>query len=113
MRAAPLFVASVTLFLFGCGGSQSVAENLPFAEKVGQLCTVQLRRGDALGAGQTPVPPTTNAMNGAEVMVSGLLTAVTGRWIAIDSGRGNEEYWIPRESILLIQFAKAGPPHKK
>jgi hypothetical protein len=59
-----------------------------------------------LGAGgSVPVPPTTNAMNGAEVCVSGKLQAVAGGWIVV--GTDNWEYCIPRESILLVQFNKA------
>jgi hypothetical protein len=67
---------------------------------------VQFRRGDGLGAGGSlPVPPTTNAMNGADVSVSGKLQAMAGGWIVV--GTDNWEYCIPQESILLIQFNKA------
>jgi hypothetical protein len=50
------------------------------------------------------VSPTTGATNGAEVSVNGKLRAVSGGWIMIESG--GTEYYIPLESILLVQFTK-------
>ncbi len=106
MRAVPVLLVGAVLALCGCSNSQTAVEKSPLAEKIGQNCTVQFRRGDGLGAGGgTPVPPTTNAFNGAEVCVSGRLQAVAGSWIIV--GTENSEYYIPRESILLVQFNKA------
>jgi hypothetical protein len=80
-------------------------EQSPLVGKIGNTCTVQFRRGDALGAGGgTPVPPTTNAMNGAEVSMGGKLVTVGGGWVVLSVGE--TEYHIPRESILLIEFHK-------
>jgi hypothetical protein len=81
--------------------------------KVFQTCTIQFRRGDALGGGGSiPVPPTTDSMNGAKVDIVGTLTAVEGDWIIMKPSNtkdnsnwmGSNEIWIPRASILLIQF---------
>ena len=100
MRATTVFLAVAAFGMCGCGGEQN-----PMAEKIGQNCTVQFRRGDALGAGGSlPVPPNTNAMNGAEVCVSGKLQSIAPAWVVVAQER--REYYIPRESILLIQFDK-------
>ena len=105
MRAVSVLLFGLVLALCGCSNSEPAVEKSPLAEKIGQNCTVQFRRGDGLGAGSSaPVPPTTNAMNGAEVSLSGKLQAVTGGWIVV--GTDNFEYCIPRESILLVQFNK-------
>jgi hypothetical protein len=105
MRAVTVFVFGVAFALCGCSNSPNAVEQNPLAGKIGQNCTVQFRRGDGLGAGgSAPVPPTTNAMNGAEVCVSGKLQTAGGGWIVI--GADKTEYCIPRESILLIQFNK-------
>jgi hypothetical protein len=104
MRVA-LLLCAITLALCGCSGSQNPGEQSPLSAKIGQNCTVQLRRGDGLGAASgSPVPPTTNAHNGAEVCISGKLQAVAGSWIVV--GADNRAYYIPRESILLIEVSK-------
>jgi hypothetical protein len=106
MRAVPVLLFGVVFALYGCSNSQPAVEQTPLTGKIGQNCTVQFRRGDGLGAGgSAPVPPTTNAANGAEVCVSGKLQAVVGRWIVVELD--NSEYYIPRESVLLVQFNKA------
>lgn len=95
----------VAFLLSGCSNPPPVPEKPPLADKVGQNCIVQFKRGDGLGAGgNLPVSPTTGTINGAEVSVSGKLRAVSGGWIAVESD--NREYCIPRESILLVQFSK-------
>jgi|SRR5579864_6148220 len=105
MRAVPVLLFGVVFALCGCSNSQPAVEQTPLAGKFGQNCTVQFRRGDGLGAGgSVPVSPTTNAQNGAEVCVSGKLQAVKGSWIVVEAD--NSEYYIPRESILLVQFNK-------
>jgi hypothetical protein len=105
MRAITVFAAYFVVLLSGCYNSQSVHEKATLVEKVGQNCTVQFRRGDALGAGGSlPVSPTAGTTNGAEVTVNGKLRALSGGWITIESG--STEYCIPFESILLVQFAK-------
>jgi hypothetical protein len=89
----------------GCGSGPVAEERPPFMDKIGKSCTVQFKRGDGLGSGANlPVPPTTGNINGASVNVSGKLRAVSGGWIAVETGQ--TEYCIPRESILLVQFDK-------
>jgi hypothetical protein len=69
----------------------------------GKLCTVQFRRGDALGAGAPlPVNPLSNNINGAETSVSGKLKAALDEWIVIEQGAA--ELWIPKASVLLTRF---------
>jgi hypothetical protein len=94
--------------LGGCGEGGATLDS-----KIGSPCTVQFRRGDALGAGApSPVPPTTNVMNGADVCLSGTLTRVTHDWILV-TYKGNDvvkEYHIPKEAILLVEFLKPVEP---
>ncbi|HMO35418.1 MAG TPA: hypothetical protein PKA06_05190 [Gemmatales bacterium] len=105
MRVSLVLLAGLVLLLGGCGNSPQYDEALLFAGKIGQQCTVQFRRGDALGAGGgLPVPPTTSAINSAEVYVSGKLKAIAGSWIKIEVE--GKEFLIPREVILLLQFSK-------
>jgi hypothetical protein len=42
----------------------------------------------------------TNSINGAQVSLSGKLTAVDADWVVVD-----DQFWIPRSSILLIQIS--------
>jgi len=96
------------VLLGGCGEGETT-----LASKIGSWCTVQFRRGDALGAGGgTPVPPTTHAMNGAAVCVSGTLTRVTHDWILVTSTDNAvvRDYHIPTEAILLVEFQKHVEP---
>jgi len=96
------------VLLGGCGEGETT-----LASKIGSPCTVQFRRGDALGGGAgNPVPPTTNVMNGAAVCVSGTLTRVTHDWILVTSEEngGVKEYHIPKEAILLVEFQKRVEP---
>ena len=96
---------AAALALPGCGATQPAAESSPLSAKIGSQCTVQFRRGDVLGAGGgLPVPPTTGAINGADVAVAGKLLSVGGSWVVVGSDR--TEYVIPREAILMIQFQK-------
>ncbi len=105
MRSVTVFVLGMAFVLCGCTNSPTAVEQTPLAGKIGQNCTVQFRRGDGLGAGgSVPVPPTTNAMNGADVCVSGKLQTVGGGWVVVEAI--NKEYCIPRESILMIEFGK-------
>ena len=91
-----LFVAAVILPL-GCG-NPSPSDSL--RAKVGTPCTIEFRRGDALGgAGSVPVPPQTDSINGAMVSISGKLTAIDADWVVLDG-----KVWVPRSSILLIEF---------
>jgi len=98
------------VLLGGCGEGETT-----LASKTGSFCTVQFRRGDALGAGSSiPVPPTISAMNGAEVCVVGTLTRVTHDWILVTSKDNAvvKEYHIPTEAILLVEFQKRVEPSR-
>jgi len=76
--------------------------------KPGLICTVQFRR-DVLGtAGDLPVDPTTNKINGAIVSLRGKLIAIDREAILLDwyHDRMNvyRRLWIPKDSILLIEY---------
>lgn len=103
MRAGAILV--LVAALSGCGGGGADRERVPLADKIGKGCTVQLRRGDALGGGgNLPVAPTTTNINGAEVSLAGTLSAVTANWIVVT--RENREWHVPREAVLLVEFQK-------
>jgi hypothetical protein len=105
MRATVILSALVAILVCGCSNAQSISEKHPLAERIGKRCRVQFRRGDGLGSGANlPVSPTTGEINGAEVSVIGQLRAVSSDWIALESDK--REYYIPRASILLVQFDK-------
>lgn len=97
-------LAFVICALAGCGSSPPTADKILTAQ-VGKLCAVQFRRGDALGSGaDLPVSPTTGEINGAAVSTHGVLRKVTSGWIVLESGA--KDYFIPRESVLLIEFTR-------
>lgn len=97
-----LVVCSVA-YLAGCGSNPNAGERNFFSSKLGANCKIQFRRGDCLGAsGGNPVPPITDSINGAEVSLAGKLQAARDGWFVIV--RADNEYRIPRESILLIEF---------
>ena len=83
----------VAILLSGCGSE-------PEQPPVGKTVTVQFRR-DALGSGQTPVPPTTDTMNGARVSLTGELVEASSQWFVVKFG--GEDHWIPRAMVLLIK----------
>ena len=68
----------------------------------GERCKVQLRR-DMLGAETAlPIPPTTDAYNGARVSIAGVLDDVGHNGVVLVSeGR---DIWIPMEAILMVDF---------
>jgi hypothetical protein len=71
-------------------------------KKRGKPCIVQLKR-NALGcAAQLPVSPLTSNINGADVAIYGTLKKVDKDAVTIINGKTT--YWIPKDSILLIQF---------
>ena len=103
MRRLAFITMMGVLAIGGCSGSQHAVEKPPFMDKIGQPCTVQFRRGDALGAGgDRPVSFDTDNFNGADLSVRGTLRAMSGDWIVVQSGES--EYCIPRESVLLVRF---------
>jgi hypothetical protein len=86
--------------LAGC--SQAVRPDPSLGDHIGQSCTVQFRR-DALGAGaDIPVPPTTDAINGASVNITGTLRKAGSDWVVVEFG--NEQYFIATHAILLLKF---------
>jgi hypothetical protein len=74
------------VLLGGCGEGDAT-----LASKIGSQCTVQIRRGDALGA---------------VVSIPGTLTRVTHDWILVtaEENAGVTEYHIPKEVILVVEF---------
>jgi hypothetical protein len=71
----------------------------------GKEATIQFRRGDSLGGGgNLPVSPTTNSINGATVSLSGKIIKIEADWVVVETKQ--EEIWIPKSAILLIQYAK-------
>lgn len=73
-----------------------------FRQKTGVECKVQLRR-DMLGqSSDFPTPPTIDKLNGAEVQVAGEFITNSDEWIILSND--NQEIWIKKENILLIQF---------
>ncbi len=102
-RICPTVLSVLVFSLFGCGSGPVVTDPGPLSQRIGKNCTVQFRRGDALGSGAAlPVSPETGNVNGAEVSVRGKLLSVGAGWVVL--GRGDQsELHIPRESILMIQ----------
>jgi hypothetical protein len=105
MRARLIVGASALVLLLvllvSCHRSapKAVAELTP---PLGRNCTVQFRR-DALGtASANPIPPLTGSHNGAETAIGGKLKNVTAEWIVIE--RAGSELWIPKSSVLLLQY---------
>lgn len=86
-------------FLSACSEKRPAAENPP----TGREATIQFRRGDGLGGGgDLPVNPTAHAINGGKVSLSGKIIKIEGDWVVVEVAR--EEIWIPKASILLIQY---------
>jgi hypothetical protein len=73
----------------------------PLASDIGRTCTVQFKR-NVLGLADYPIAPTIDAINNVAVTVAGTLKAVRDNGILIESG--TEKYWIPMDSILLIEL---------
>ena len=73
----------------------------PLASDIGKTCTVQFKR-NVLGAADFAIAPTIDAINNVAVTIAGTLKAVRDNGILIESG--TEKYWIPMDSILLIDI---------
>jgi hypothetical protein len=71
-------------------------------KKRGKPCTVQFKRNALGAAAALPVSPWDNNINGADVAISGTLKKVDKDAITIIKGKTT--YWIPKDSILLVQF---------
>ena len=101
-RPFALFPLAALLLAAGCSDD---SDSALLAKKTGSTCIVQFRR-DALGSGsQNPVPPFTDAFNGAQVNVSGTLSHVDSRGIMLTDVQ-SKEIWIPYHAILLVEFRK-------
>lgn len=86
--------------------TSSEASTHPLASDIGKGCTVQLKR-NALGSGRDlPISPTTDSINNVAVNVQGILRAVRDNGILIEQNVENKKYWIPMDSILLIEMGK-------
>jgi hypothetical protein len=69
---------------------------------LGKVCTIQFRRGDALGgAGNLPVPPTTDSINGSATSISGKLRSVSDEWIVVEAAN-QSMIWVPKTAVLLV-----------
>ena len=105
MRAKLIIGASALVLLLVILVSCHKSPPKPVAEltpPLGRNCTVQFRR-DALGAASTsPIPPLAGNFNGGETAIGGRLKNVTSEWIVLE--RAGSELWIPRSSVLLLQY---------
>jgi hypothetical protein len=89
------------LAVTGCGGDDPPPPDPMLGGRVGDNCTVYLRR-DALGmAAPSPSPALTGNHNGADTAVSGKLIRVNAEWVVIADGR--RELTIPKSAILVIE----------
>ena len=110
--ACAVVLAVVSIFaIVGAAPAQSAD---PLATRLGRECKIQFRR-DYLGAScPTPVAFTTDSVNGSVLSLVGELTGVNESWVVLRTirretteARSNvrkDEFWIPREAVLLIQF---------
>ena len=73
--------------------------------KPGTQCIVHLRQ-DALGNNDAPVVPLTVIDGVAVVRV--VLIAMDHEAVIVDNG-GQQRYWIPKSSILCIQYEEPAP----
>jgi hypothetical protein len=91
----PICLLAAMVLIAACRNPST--ENPPIGEPV----TIQFRR-DALGSAHNlPVPPTTHSINGAQVSLSGRLSAVTPEWIVVEYEA--HDHWISRDTVLLIR----------
>ncbi|MBL9001592.1 MAG: hypothetical protein JNK25_10700 [Phycisphaerae bacterium] len=115
MRTRTLLTCGVlAVILAGTFALSPAAGPDPLAARIGRDCKVQFRR-DYLGAScPTPVAYSTDVVNGSVLSLVGELTGVDESWVRIRTlrretteARANirrDEFWIPRDAILLIQF---------
>ena len=99
MKIPKILIASVIAVALLCSCSSNHKSYLK--GKLGKPCTVQFKR-NALGGASLPVLPTTNTINGAVVSISGTLKKIDKDAVIISDG--TTTYWIPKDSILLIQI---------
>jgi hypothetical protein len=106
MKMQYLFMSLIAAtILTGCDRpDQSPEYDRPDQPPAGEYVTVQFRR-DALGSAHTlPISPITGSINGAKVCLSGELVSVNGEWIVLE--HNEQEFWIPKHAVLLIQINK-------
>ena len=81
----------------------------PIDPKPGTICTIQFRR-DALGGAGSPVPPTVDNVNGADVSMKKVVLIATSHEAILVEYYGDDYrnpgrlYWIPKSSILSIAY---------
>jgi hypothetical protein len=69
--------------------------------RIGDHCSVYLRR-DALGmAADGPSSPTTGNYNGADTYVSGKLVRLNAEWVTVADEK--RELTVPKSAILMLQ----------
>jgi hypothetical protein len=91
------------LAVTGCGGDDPPLPDPMLSGRVGDNCTVYLRR-DALGmAAPSPSPALTGNHNGADTALSGKLVRVNAEWVVIATA--GRELTIPKSAILVIETA--------
>lgn len=103
MRRYLLTIAllSTSVVLIGCETRPVVAP--------GTKCAVQFRR-DALGAAANlPVSPDTDNINGAQVSLTGTLKSMNADWIVVTQGK--TDYWIARDSVLMLKIEPTTSPN--
>src|SRR5438132_3624033 len=105
--------AALILVAAGSGsreGAKPAAAEGPslLAAKVGQNCIVQFRRNLLGAASPKTIDPTIVRLTGditAEYAVEGKVSQVSEHWVVI-AGEKGEQYYIPRDAILLVVFLK-------
>ena len=96
---ACVVVAATTLPLTGCDKATAADSSITSA---GKPCTVQLR-GDALGAAaDLLISPRTSNSKAVYTTISCTFKSIRGDWVIVISQ--DKEVWIPKNSILLIEF---------
>ena len=95
MKIPKILIASIVAVSLLCSCSADHKSYLK--SKLGKLCVVQFKRNTLGGTASLPVPPIPNIING----VSGTLKNIDKDAVIISDG--TTTYWIPKDSILLIQ----------
>lgn len=108
-----IWLIPIFLFIFGLLAGRAVslkqhpsrqaASHKYIYSLIGKQCTVQFKRNALGGGGNIPVSPTTDNSDGANVSIWGTLTVVEDDAVVLESEDSGRTFWIPRESILLIE----------
>ena len=97
-----------TVAVSGCSDPQEPGPFLDteIAKFIGRDCIVQIRRDYLGGAGTEVTSATAYDVNGSDVSIFGTIREVDKKGILIQDQRKEHrrEYWIPEQSILLIEM---------